>query len=211
MKACGCLPPLARHARTGGRGRRVTTRRIAMLGDSLTAGYGLRPSEALPVRLQAELARLDVTATVINAGVSGDTTADGLRRVDRVVPADTELCLVALGANDLMQTVPTDHIRKNLEAILDRLAHRGIPAMVCGMRAPPWFGLYAVAFDRLFRTVAESRQLAFDPFLLEGVALNPAYALPDRIHPNAPGVEVIARRLAPRVADALPSRPAPGG
>lgn len=182
----------------------MTPRRIAMLGDSLTAGYGLRPSEALPVRLQAALARLGVPAVVVNAGVSGDTTADGRRRADRVIPADTELCLVALGANDMMQGVPADRIRNNLDAILDRLADRGITAMVCGMRAPPWFGFYAVAFDRVFAAVAQERQLAFDPFLLEGVALNPAFALPDRIHPNAPGVEVIARRLAPRVAAALP-------
>ena len=182
----------------------MTVRRIAMLGDSLTAGYGLRPAEALPVRLQAELARLDVSAAVVNAGVSGDTTADGLRRVDRAVPADTELCVVALGANDMMQGVATEQVRINLEAVLDRLSDRGIPAMVCGMRAPPWFGAYAAAFDAVFGAVARGRRLAFDPFLLEGVALNPAFVLPDRIHPNARGVEVIARRLAPGVAAAMP-------
>lgn len=175
-----------------------------MLGDSLTAGYGLRPSEALPVRLQAELARLDVSAAVVNAGVSGDTTAGGLRRVDCVIPADTELCLVALGANDMMQGVAAEQVRENLEAILDRLSSRGIAAMLCGMRAPPWLGAYATAFDAVFGAVARAHHLAFDPFLLESVALNPAFVLPDRIHPNARGVEVIARRLAPRVAAALP-------
>lgn len=174
-----------------------------MLGDSLTAGYGLRPQEALPVRLQAELERLGRPATVLNAGVSGDTTADGLRRLDGAVPADTDLCIVALGANDMMQLIPTDRIERNLDAILGRLAARSIPAMIAGMRALPWFGLYAVAFDGLFRKVAHRHGAALHPFLLEGVALNPAYALPDRIHPNAAAVEVIARRLAPKVAEAI--------
>lgn len=174
-----------------------------MLGDSLTAGYGLRPAEALPVRLRLELAALGMSAVVVNAGISGDTTADGLRRADRDVPGNTELCLVALGANDMMQRVATDAIRRNLEAILDTLAARGVPAMVCGMRAPPWFGFYAVAFDGVFGEVAHRRGLPFDPFLLQGVALDPAFVLPDRIHPNAKGVERIARRLAPRVMEAL--------
>jgi acyl-CoA thioesterase-1 len=178
-------------------------RRLVMLGDSLTAGYGLSPDEALPVRLQGELAQLGVDVEILNAGVSGDTTADGLRRTDRAVPPNVDLCIVALGANDMMQAIPPDRIRANLNAILVRLRARAIPAMVCGMRAPPWLGAYAIAFDGLFRDVAAHRDAAFDPFLLEGIALDPAYALPDRIHPNARGVEVMARRLAPRVKAAL--------
>ncbi|MFN4040280.1 MAG: arylesterase [Brevundimonas sp.] len=174
-----------------------------MLGDSLTAGFGLRPAEALPVRLQSELAALGVSAVVANAGVSGDTTADGLSRIDQDVPTDARLCLVALGANDMMQKAPTAVIRQNLETIVDTLAARGVPVMICGMRAPPWFGPYAVAFDSLFGEVARARGLPFDPFLLEGVALDPALALPDRIHPNALGVETVARRLAPLVVEAL--------
>lgn len=177
--------------------------KITMLGDSLTAGYGLRVHEALPVRLQAHLEALGRPASVIDAGVSGDTTADGLRRMDRAVPADTDLCIVALGANDMMQLLPTEGISRNLDAILRRLADRSIPAMVCGMRAPPWFGLYAMAFDGLFGEVARRHGAAFDPFLLEGIALDPAFALADRIHPNAAGVERMARRLAPRVVEAL--------
>ncbi len=177
--------------------------KITMLGDSLTAGYGLGTQEALPVRLQAHLEAMGRPATVINAGVSGDTTADGLRRADRAVPEDTGLCIVALGANDMMQRLPTEGISRNLDAILQRLADRSIPAMMCGMRAPPWFGLYAVAFDGLFVEVARRHGAAFDPFLLEGIALDPALALADRIHPNAAGVERMARRLAPRVLEAL--------
>lgn len=181
----------------------MTPLRLAILGDSLTAGYGLKPSEALPVRLQVALSRLGVTATVLNAGVSGDTTADGLRRLDRDIPDGLDLCLVALGANDMMQIIPTQTIRRNLDAILVRLAARGIPVMLCGMRAPPWFGLYAVAFDGLFAEAARRHDVALDPFLLAGVALDPAYALPDRIHPNAAGIEIVADRLAPGVAAAL--------
>lgn len=188
----------------------MTPLSIAILGNSLTAGYGLRPDQALPTQLQAELGRLGVVARVLNAGVSGDTTANGLRRVDRDVPADTRLCLVALGANDMMQKVPPETVRANLDAILARLATLGVPAMVCGMRAPPWFGLYALAFERVFGEVARRHGAAFDPFLLEGVALNPAYALPDRIHPNARGIEIVARRLAPRVASVLRSETAVG-
>ena len=181
----------------------MTAPLVTMLGDSLTAGYGLRADEALPVRLLAWLAQLGSPATVVNAGVSGDTMADGLRRMPRDVAAETRLCIVALGANDMMQMLPTDRIRVNLDAILTGLTARRIPAMVCGMRAPPWFGPYALAFDGLFREVAERHGAALDPFLLEGIALNPAYALLDRIHPNARGVEVMARRLAPRVTEVL--------
>ncbi|WP_225896818.1 arylesterase [Brevundimonas goettingensis] len=174
-----------------------------MLGDSLTAGYGLRRDESLPVRLQAELAALGTSVQVTNAGISGDTTADGLRRVDRSVPSDTRLCIVALGANDMMQGVATPTVQRNLEAILDRLAGRSIPAMICGMRAPPWLGLYAIAFDRVFADVARERRVPFDPFLLEGVALDFRFTLPDRIHPNGPGIAKVARRLAPQVVEAM--------
>lgn len=177
----------------------MTPSRIVMLGDSLTAGFGLRPEQALPAQLEQELKRLGWPSIVINAGVSGDTVADGLRRMDRAVPAQTDLCIVCLGANDMMQMAPVGRIRAELSAILVRLAARNIAAMVCGMRAPPWFGAYAVAFDRLFGEVALAKGAALDPFLLDGVALNPAYALADRIHPNEKGIEIVARRLAPHV------------
>ena len=178
-------------------------KRITMFGDSLTAGYGLRLSEALPVRLQRELEQLGVPAAVTNAGVSGDTTEDGLRRIDQDVAADTELCIVALGANDMMQQIATETIGNNIDAMLDKLSARSIPAMICGMRAPPSYGPYAIAFEEVFGDVARRHGAPIDPFLLEGVALTPAYTLPDRIHPSARGVDAIARRLAPRVVAAL--------
>ena len=176
-----------------------------MLGDSLTAGYGLAPADALPVQLERELRGRGHEVDVANAGVSGDTTAHGLRRLDRDVPPDAQLCIVALGANDMMQMVAPDRIAANLDAILGKLRAMAIPALLTGMRAPPWFGPYASAFDRLFADAARRQGVAFDPFLLEGVALNPLYTLADRIHPNALAVQRIARRMAPVVVELLPA------
>jgi acyl-CoA thioesterase-1 len=174
-----------------------------MLGDSLTAGYGLRRGESLPAKLEAELGRLGQDVEVINAGVSGDTTADGLRRMDRDLPGGLELCVVALGANDMLQLLAPQSVRRNLDSILDWLERRRVPALLCGMRALPWFGVYAVAFDGVFTEVAKRRRVPLYPFVLDGIALDPRYALPDRLHPNAKGVEVVARRLAPAVDAAL--------
>ena len=180
---------------------------VSMLGDSVTAGYGLRPHEALPSRLQAHLEMLGRPTSVLNAGVSGDTTADGLRRVDRDIPSESALCIVALGANDMMQLVAPSRVERHLDAILERLKSRSIPALICGMRAPPWFGLYAVGFDAVFAAAARRHQAAYYPFLLEGIALDPTFISSDRLHPNAQGIDVVAQRLAPVVASALRPKP----
>lgn len=178
-------------------------RAVTLLGDSLTAGYGLKAAESLPRQLAARLANETPPVRVIGAGVSGDTTRDGLRRLDRDVPAQTDLCVVALGANDMVQLVPTDHVRDNLLSIIDKLRQRNIPVLLCGMRAPPWFGAYAGAFDAVYPEVARTANVTLMPFLMEGVALQPAYVLPDRIHPNAAGVGKMADVLAPHVRSAL--------
>ncbi|WGM30506.1 arylesterase [Brevundimonas sp. NIBR11] len=179
---------------------------VTLLGDSISAGYGLRASEALPVRLQAAVAACGVDIKVVGAGVSGDAIRDGLRRLDRSVAKETTLCVVALGANDLMQSIPLERMRADLDAILARLRARSIPVLLCGMRAPPWLGARAQAFDAVFHDAARAHGVALYPFLLEGVALNPMLSLADRIHPNARGIEIIARNLAPHVIAAL--RPA---
>lgn len=176
---------------------------VTLLGDSISAGYGLRAAEALPVRLQTAMAARGVEAEVIGAGVSGDAMRDGLRRLERSVPARTSLCVVALGANDLMQSVPPDRMRADLDTILDQLLSRPTRVLLCGMRAPPWIGAYARAFDAVFPAAARAHDVPLYPFLLEGVALNPMLSLPDRIHPNARGIEIVARNLAPRVIAAL--------
>lgn len=177
--------------------------RITLLGDSISAGYGLPAAEALPVRLEAELARLGHSCRITGAGVDGDTTAHALVRLDRDVPPGTDLCVIALGANDLMQARDPAHIERDLDAIAARLVARGIAPMICGMRAPPWLSDYAPRFDAVFPAVAARHHMALYPFLLEGVALNPALNLSDRIHPNAAGIALIARGLAPSVVKAL--------
>jgi acyl-CoA thioesterase-1 len=176
---------------------------VVILGDSLTAGYGLKPAESLPRQLAAQLAAETPSVRIVGAGVSGDTTADGLRRVDRDVPTRSDLCVVALGANDMMQLVPADRVRNNLLSIIDKLQRRGIPVLLSGMRAPPWFGAYAWAFDAIYPEVARAANVPLMPFLMEGVALHPAYVLPDRIHPNPAGVGRMAAVLAPHVLAAL--------
>ena len=126
-----------------------------------------------------------------------------MRRVDQDVPDRTDLCVVALSANDMMQLVPADHVRDNLLSIIDKLQQRNIPVLLSGMRPPPWFGAYAWAFDAVYPEVARKANVPLMPFLMEGVALHPAYVLPDRIHPNAAGVGKMADALAPHVRSAL--------
>lgn len=176
---------------------------VTLLGDSITAGFGLPSSAALPVRLAATMESRGRPVSMVNAGVSGDTMRDGLRRLDRDVPASTDLCIVALGANDLLRARLPASIRSELDEILRRLLARPTRVLLCGMRAPPWLRSYAPAFDALFPAAARAMQVPLYPFLLEGVALDPALNLPDRIHPNAAGIEGIARRLAPWVEKAL--------
>ena len=176
---------------------------VTLLGDSISAGFGLPTASALPVRLEAAISTLGLGVRVVGAGVSGDTTADGLRRMARDVPAETRLCVVALGANDLMQMVRPADMARTLDDIIERLKARNIDILLCGMRAPPWAGTYGQAFEAVFGQAARRHGIAFYPFLLEGMALDPAFTLPDRLHPNAAGIGVIARGLAPAVVAAL--------
>jgi len=187
------------------------SRIVTMLGDSITAGYGLAAADALPAQLEIALTALGLTVRVRPAGVSGDTTAGGLARVDFSVQADTELCIVALGGNDLLQGVAPSATRSNLDQIIKRLQARGIPVLLAGMRAPPQYGAYAREFDKVFVDLAREDNVTAYPFLLNGVALDRRYNQADGIHPNAAGVKIIAAALAPVVAEALghPSMPAP--
>lgn len=183
------------------------TRQVAVLGDSITAGYGLPASQALPSRLQSELTRLGLAARVVPAGISGDTTAGGLRRLERAVPAGADVCVVALGGNDLLLGADPAQVRTNLDAIVRRLKARGVTVVLAGVRVPPLLGgAYANAFNGAFASVARQHGVIFLPDMLEGVALNPQLNQRDGIHPNAAGVTVIARRLAPLVARALAAR-----
>lgn len=177
---------------------------VTLLGDSITAGYGLRAAAALPARLQAELTRLGVAARVRGAGVSGDTTADGLARVDFSVQGDTAVCVVALGGNDLLQGLDPRVTRANLERIVRRLKARRIAVVLAGLAAPRAIGAgYARDFGAVYPAVARDTGAALYPDLLAGVARNPGLNQADGIHPNAAGVGVIAARLAPVVARSL--------
>ncbi|MDP3659393.1 arylesterase [Phenylobacterium sp.] len=176
---------------------------VTVLGDSITAGYGLAAADALPAQLEAALAGEGVNVQVRGAGVSGDTTAGGLARVDFSVQDDSAVCVVALGGNDMLQGVAPSQVRANLDAIVGKLQARGVGVVLAGMRAPPQYGGYAADFDKVFVQVAKTRKVALYPFLLDGVALDHRFNQDDGIHPNPQGVRLIAERLAPVVAEAL--------
>ena len=186
--------------------------RILMLGDSLTAGYGLLSHEALPARLEAALRALEVAARVINGGVSGDTTTGGLARLDWALADDPHAVVVALGANDALRAMDPALSRANLDRILTTLAERGLPVLIAGMVAPRNLGRdYAVRFDPIYPELAAHHGTLFYPFLLDGVATVTALNQDDGIHPNAAGVEVIVGRILPSVLCLIgrTGRPAP--
>jgi acyl-CoA thioesterase-1 len=177
---------------------------ITVLGDSITAGLGLPAAEALPAQLQAALARLGVTALVRGAGVSGDTTAGGLARLDFSVQPDTTLCVVELGGNDYLQSTPAAETKRNLLAIIARLRARRIRIVVCSA-APPGrsSGAYGAEIAAFFRRLGKTPGVAVTPDLLEAVLDDPAMKQSDGLHPNLKGVRVIAEKLAPVVVRAL--------
>ena len=181
---------------------------ITILGDSITAGYGLPQADSLPIRLHAALERLGVANMVRGAGVSGDTTQDGAGRMDFSIRPDTQVVVVALGGNDILQGVDPKITRANLDRILTRLKERHMGVVLAGMRAPREIGAgYARDFDAIYPSLAKLHGVTLYPDLLAGVARNKALNQADAIHPNAAGVEVIVNRLAPVVARELAKRP----
>jgi acyl-CoA thioesterase I len=179
---------------------------IVALGDSLTAGLGVAPDEAYPARLEQRLRREGYPYRVINAGVSGDTTAGGLRRVDWVLRSGPEITIVALGANDGLRGQSPQAMRANLEAIVARLQTAGARVLLAGMRLPPNYGAeYTTQFEAVFPAVARSAKIALVPFLLDGVAADPRLNQPDGIHPTAAGHQMIADHLWPYLRPLLRS------
>lgn len=180
---------------------------VTVLGDSITAGYGLSARAALPNQLHLALGKLGVANVVRAAGVSGDTTAGGLGRVDFSVQKDTDLAIVALGANDLLQGQDPRRTRANLDAIVKKLKARKIPVLLAGIVAPVEVGGgYARDFNAVFTSLARTHGVPLYPNLIEGVARRRDLNQPDGIHPNAKGAQIIAARLAPAVARALARR-----
>jgi acyl-CoA thioesterase-1 len=183
-------------------------RRILALGDSLFAGYGLRSDESYPARLEAALRARGINARIANAGVSGNTTADGLARLaftlDNQKPTP-ELALVELGANDMLRALPPDQARANLDAILTELGKRKIRVVLMGMLAPPNLGAdYRRRFDTIYPELARKHGAVLVPFFLQGVIGRADLVQADRLHPTAPGIEAIVAATVAPVADALP-------
>jgi acyl-CoA thioesterase-1 len=177
--------------------------RILALGDSLTQGYGLPPGTDYPTVLQAALKQRGLDVVIVNGGVSGDTSAGGLARLDWSLAdpqGEPDAAIVELGANDGLRGLPVPEMEKNLDAILARLSARHIPVLLAGMKAPRNFGGdYAMAFDAVFPRLAKKYGVLFYPFFLDGVALDPSLIQADGLHPNPAGVQVIVKRFAPIV------------
>jgi acyl-CoA thioesterase I len=177
---------------------------IVAFGDSLTAGFGVAAEEAWPALLAARLRREGYPYRVVNAGVSGDTTAGGVRRVDWVLRSRPAVAVVALGANDGLRGLSTDAMRTNLTTIVERLRTGGARVLVAGMEVPPNYGAaYARAFRGVFPEVARQTGVALMPFLLDGVAADPRLNQADGIHPNPTGHRAIAERVWPHLVALL--------
>ena len=173
---------------------------LLALGDSLTAGYGLQPSDAFPVKLEAALRAKGHDVKVINAGVSGDTALDGASRLDWALAEPVDAVIVELGANDALRGLPVPQAEAALDQLLATLAEKNIPALLAGMRAPPNLGPdYQKAFDGMYPRLAEKHGVPLYPFFLDGVAADTGLNQADGMHPNPAGVDVIVQRILPSV------------
>jgi acyl-CoA thioesterase-1 len=178
--------------------------KIVALGDSLTAGFGLPAQDAFPAKLQAALKAKGEDVTIVNAGVSGDTAAGGLERMEWSVPDDADGVIVELGANDALRGLDPALTDKALSTILDRLAAKHLPILLAGMLAPRNLGSdYTAKFDAIYPKLAANHPVVFYPFFLEGVASDPHLNQGDGLHPNAAGVDVIVQRILPTVEELI--------
>jgi acyl-CoA thioesterase-1 len=176
------------------RSAKVSVRpRIVVLGDSLTAGLGLPADDAYPSLLQQRVDASGFNYEVVNAGVSGDTSAGGLSRLDWALEGDVRVLIVALGGNDALRALPADELKRNLSRIIERAQTRHIDVVLAGMEAPPNFGRdYVVTFHQVYPSLASQYHVAFLPFLLDGVAGDIALNQRDGIHPTAQGARIVA-------------------
>jgi acyl-CoA thioesterase-1 len=184
------------------------TLRIVALGDSLTAGIGLKEDQAFPAVLQKTLKQQGKDVEIVNAGVSGDTSAGLLARLDWALDDGADGAIVEIGANDMLRGLDPAKVRANIDAILARLRERKIPFLIAGMRsAPNLGGPYAAAFEPLYAELAKKYDAPLYPFFLDGVAGHPGKQLPDGLHPNAAGVETIVAGILPEVVAWIDSPP----
>jgi acyl-CoA thioesterase-1 len=181
--------------------------RLAVLGDSLTAGFGLSASDAFPAKLQKALRDKGITVDILNAGVSGDTASGGLARLDWSIPQDIEAVIVELGANDALRGVDPAVTRKALDGILTRLKARNVAVLLCGMYAPPNYGAdYAARFNSIYPDLAKAHGVPLYPFFLDGVATVASLTQSDGLHPTAAGIDVVVQRILPTVEAFLKDR-----
>jgi acyl-CoA thioesterase-1 len=182
---------------------------ILAFGDSLIAGYGVEPSQSFAAALEGELQADQAGTTVLNAGVSGDTTKAGLERLPDVLrrlPVKPDLTIVQLGANDLLGLVPLRTIKDNLDAIVAELRHRDMPVLLATIEAPAIFGRFGRACAKVYEDLGAKHGISRASFFPKGVFANRRYCLSDRLHPNAQGIAAIAKAFAPAVRSALASR-----
>ena len=177
---------------------------IVALGDSLTAGLGLPQDQSFPAQLEAALKARGTEATIVNAGVSGDTAAAALARLDWALPDNASAVIIELGGNDALQGVPPQGTKAALEKIIEKVQARGLPILLAGMEAPRNMGEeYVEQFRAIYADLAKRYDVVFYPFFLDGVALHDDLLQGDGIHPNANGVAVIVERIMPKVEELL--------
>ena len=181
---------------------------IVAFGDSLTAGYQLPPDEAFPARLEALAKARGLDVTITNAGVSGDTTADGVSRLDWSIPDGTDGVILELGANDALRGLSPEESAKNLDAMLTRLKERKIAVLLAGILAPPNMGSdYETRFNAIYADLAARHGVPLYPFFLDGVILDDRLKLEDGMHPNGAGTKVMAEKFLPAFEDFLKGLP----
>jgi len=182
--------------RTAGDTPAASRPRVVFLGDSLTAGYGLAREQSVPSLIQKRLDEAGYNYEVVNHGVSGDTSAGGVSRLEWALGGDVRVMVLELGANDGLRGVPVESMKANLSKIIEGAKARGVRVLLTGMEAPPSHGpAYTVQFRQAFRDLAREYDVAFVPFYLEGVAGNPELNISDGIHPNAEGSVIVERTI----------------
>ncbi len=174
----------------------VVAKTVLVMGDSLTEGYKLAKEEAYPYLMEQELKKKHPDLKIINAGISGSTSASAVRRLDWYIKIKPEIMILALGANDGLRGLKVEETSKNLEAVITKAKAAGMKVIMGGMKMPPNYGKeYSDKFNGMFPALAKKHQLKFIPFILEGVAANPKLNLPDGIHPNPEGHKVMSKTV----------------
>lgn len=196
--AGGSISPV--DAAPDSRAATIAPLKIVAFGDSLTSGHRLPRRDAYPAQLEAELQADGLAATVVNQGVSGETSAGGVRRLEAALAEQPQILIVAFGANDGLRGVPVPQMRANLEKIIAAAQARGIAVLLCGMEALPIHGWqYTIDFHNVFPAIAEQYRVPLVPFMLNGVIGNPDLMSNDGVHPNAAGARIIATTIRPYV------------